>query len=172
MAWRCSGTTNAELISNMRSSSLITSPRVLDAMSRTDRACYTPSSSSAYQDSPQTIGYGATISAPHMHAYAAENLLPLLTPGAKVLDVGSGSGYMLGVFSRLVGDAGKVVGVEHMEQLVQQANANLASDGLADKVKSGRIVNVVGDGRKGWAQEAPFDAIHVGAAAKVSHRPC
>ena len=46
----------------------------------------------AYMDAPQSIGYAATISAPHMHAYALELLLDQLRPGAKVLDVGSGTG--------------------------------------------------------------------------------
>lgn len=171
MAWRCSGSTNAELIANMRNASLITSSRVSDAMSRVDRAHYVPTPRLAYQDSPQTIGYGATISAPHMHAHAAENLLLFLNPGAKVLDVGSGSGYTLAIFHHLISPdsegkgKGKVVGIDHIQALVDQANYNLELDGLGDKVKDGSIVNVCGDGRLGEQTEAPFDAIHVGAAA-------
>ncbi len=164
MAWLCSGATNAELISNMRRSSLITSPLVSDAMSLVDRAHYISNPHTAYQDSPQPIGYGATISAPHMHAHAAENLLPFLQPGAKVLDVGSGSGYTLAIFRHLV-KPGKVVGVEHIQELVDQARVNLSNDGLQNALADGSVVNVCGDGRKGVAEEAPFDAIHVGAAA-------
>lgn len=55
-----------------------------------------------YEDSPQSIGHNATISAPHMHAYALEVLEPKLTKGAKVLDVGSGSGYLAACFSVMV----------------------------------------------------------------------
>ena len=44
--------------------------------------------------SPQSINFNATISAPHMHAYALEYLKDLLKPGGKVLDVGAGSGYL------------------------------------------------------------------------------
>jgi protein-L-isoaspartate(D-aspartate) O-methyltransferase len=148
----------------MRNASLITSPRVSDAMSKVDRVHYVPSKRYAYEDSPQTIGFGATISAPHMHAHAAENLLPFLKPGAKVLDVGSGSGYTLAVFHHLV-DSGKVVGIDHIKDLVEQANTNLAADGLAKAMDDGRITNIFGDGRQGVAGEAPFDAIHVGAAS-------
>jgi hypothetical protein len=64
MAWRCTGLTNAELIANLSAASLISSPRVRAAMTAVDRAHFCPSASFAYEDSPQTIGYGATISAP------------------------------------------------------------------------------------------------------------
>ena len=55
-------------------------------------ACLDQSLQFAYLDAPQGIGCGATISAPHMHAYALELLAEQLRPGAKVLDVGSGTG--------------------------------------------------------------------------------
>ncbi|TFY60960.1 hypothetical protein EVJ58_g4811 [Rhodofomes roseus] len=83
---------------------LINSERVQAAMKRVDRANYVRNPHEAYEDSPQRIGHGATISAPHMHAHAVEYLLPLLHPGARVLDVGSGSGYLCGVLHYLVTD--------------------------------------------------------------------
>ena len=48
----------------------------------------------AYVDAPSPIGFNATISAPHMHASALELLRGHLFPGARVLDVGSGTGYL------------------------------------------------------------------------------
>jgi len=48
----------------------------------------------AYKDSPQLIGFGVTISAPHMHAMCLEVLSSHLRPGARALDVGSGTGYL------------------------------------------------------------------------------
>ncbi|KAJ7879843.1 protein-L-isoaspartate O-methyltransferase [Mycena leptocephala] len=73
-------------------------------MESVDRAHFVTDTgkSAAYTDSPQAIGHGATISAPHMHAYAIDHLLPFLRPGAKVLDIGSGSGYLCAVLHRLV----------------------------------------------------------------------
>lgn len=55
-----------------------------------------------YSDTPQSIGYGVTISAPHMHAYALEILKDHLKEGSKALDVGSGSGYLTACMAIMV----------------------------------------------------------------------
>lgn len=153
----------------MQRSGLIHSDRVTKAMMKVDRANYVHDVSRAYEDSPQVIGHGATISAPHMHAHAVENLLPFLRPGAKVLDVGSGSGYLCAVLHHLVSEnktaGGKVVGIEHIPELVDWSIENLHKDGLGEALDDGRIVMVAGDGRQGYPSAGPFDAIHVGAAA-------
>lgn len=133
-----------------------------------DRANYVPNRRDAYTDSPQLIGCNATISAPHMHAHGAELLLPHLAPGASVLDVGSGTGYLTAVFQRLVG-SGRVTGIEHIEQLVELGRTNTMRDGFAAALADGRLSFVLGDGRKGWAPRAPYSAIHVGAAAPCIH---
>ncbi|KAG6896370.1 hypothetical protein C0992_008739 [Termitomyces sp. T32_za158] len=188
MAWRCSGTTNTQLISNMCAAHIISNTTVANAMHTVDRAHYVRTPESAYDDSPQPIGHGATISAPHMvsplslsplgvlaspglraqHAYAASELLPFLRPGARVLDVGSGSGYLVAVFHHLVGPTGTVVGVEHVHELAQWSKENLRRDGLGNALDEGRIVIVTGDGRQGYASGGPYDAIHVGAAAPTT----
>ncbi|KAI0346660.1 protein-L-isoaspartate O-methyltransferase [Trametopsis cervina] len=169
MAWRSSGRTNAALIANLAQNGIIHSELVSTAMSKVDRAHYVRDKLHAYEDSPQHIGYDATISAPHMHAYAIEHLLPYLKPGAKVLDVGSGSGYLSAVLYHLVvspsGTEGKVVAIEHIPELVDWAVDNLKKDGLGNALSDRRLIMMAGDGRKGYVQEAPYDAIHVGAAA-------
>jgi len=134
-------------------------------MKAVDRANYVPRSEEAYEDSPQAIGHEATISAPHMHAYAAEHLLPYLRPGSKVLDVGSGSGYLVAVLHELVSPGGKVVGIDHIQELVDTSVENLKQDGREDALKKGEIVMITGDGRLGYPEGGPYDAIHVGAAA-------
>lgn len=112
----------------------------------------------------------ATISAPHMHATAAESLLPFLYPGAKVLDIGSGSGYLTHVLANLIEPGGKVVGVDHIQSLVDLARGNLgkSADG-SEMLTSGRVKIVKADGRLGWKESGPYDAIHVGAAAAEAH---
>ncbi|CZT18547.1 related to protein-L-isoaspartate(D-aspartate) O-methyltransferase [Ramularia collo-cygni] len=149
---------------------LITSPRVSKAMKAVDRAHYTPAQ--PYEDSPQPIGHRATISAPHMHAAAAESLLPFLKPGARVLDVGSGSGYLTHVLAELVKPGGTVVGIEHIQPLVDMGATNTSKSPEGSKLlRQGGIKYVKGDGRQGWPEDAPYDAIHVGAAAAGFHEP-
>ncbi|KAJ9604139.1 hypothetical protein H2200_011662 [Cladophialophora chaetospira] len=179
MAWRCSGRTNAELIQNLYTRGLITSPLVRDAMSSVDRAHYCPSSpNAAYEDSPQPIGFGATISAPHMHASACESLLPFMPEGkgAKVLDIGSGSGYLTHVLANIVCGAdgkgdGKVVGIDHIKGLTDMARQNMqrSKEGRL-LLETGKVELITGDGRKGYAEGGPYHAIHVGAAAKEMHQ--
>jgi len=169
MAWRCSGATNTELINNLANNGLINSERVKEAMLKVDRAHYAPAR--PYEDSPQPIGHHATISAPHMHASAAESLLPHLSPGSRVLDIGSGSGYLTAVFANLVGPSGSVVGVDHIQPLVDLASANMKkSDTGKEMLASGQVTFVKADGRLGWKDGAPYDAIHVGAAAAEHHQ--
>ncbi|KAF8633135.1 hypothetical protein AX17_004636 [Amanita inopinata Kibby_2008] len=165
MAWRSSGRSNTELISNLSSYGILKSNTAKNAMTRVDRANYVRNLDNAYEDAPQRIGHGATISAPHMHAYAVENLLPYLKPGAKVLDIGSGSGYLVAIFHHLVGESGKVVGIEHIPELVDWSVENLKKDGLGKALDANQIEVFAGDGREGYPEKGPFDAIHVGAAA-------
>ena len=88
MAWHCSGSSNSALIGNLVLSSILHSPPLRSAFLLVDRADFCPRA--PYEDAPQSIGHGATISAPHMHAHALEELLPAIGGGGKVLDVGSG----------------------------------------------------------------------------------
>jgi protein-L-isoaspartate(D-aspartate) O-methyltransferase len=137
-------------------------------MKETDRKLYCRVAY-PYVDRPQSIGYSATISAPHMHAYALELLQNHLKPNARVLDVGAGSGFLSACFSRYLqaqseSSSGIVVGIEHHPKLVEFAIGNINSDDpklLAD----GKIKIIEGDGRLGCEEFAPYDAIHVGAAA-------
>ncbi|KAJ7767352.1 protein-L-isoaspartate O-methyltransferase [Mycena olivaceomarginata] len=186
MAWRCSGKTNRELVANLMKSKILNLnegqlDRISHAMEAVDRAHFVTNQSAAYNDSPQAIGHGATISAPHMHAYAVDHLLPFLRPGAKVLDVGSGSGYLCAVLHHLVSSyaedqpekvtvAGKVIGIDHIPELVDWSLQNLKKDDRTRRaVEEKQIEMYAGDGRLG--NEGPYDAIHVGAAAPTIPEP-
>ena len=81
------------LVDHLKSERVIKSNEVYEAMLEVDRGDFVDSKY-AYYDSPQSIDYNATISAPHMHAYALEYLKDYLKPGYRALDVGSGSGYL------------------------------------------------------------------------------
>jgi len=168
MAWRCHGKTNGELVNNLKKNGIIKSPAVYEAMKQTDRVHY--SNGMPYQDSPQSIGYHATISAPHMHAAALEALHDQLTrsDNAASLDVGSGTGYLTACFARMMGPSGKSYGIEHIPELACKSIANLNSDNQ-NLLSTGQVTIKTGDGRLGYDPDNRryelYDAIHVGAAA-------
>jgi len=168
MAWRCHGKNNAELVNNLSSNGIVKNSAVFEAMKQTDRKYY--AKGAAYRDAPQSIGYNATISAPHMHAAALEVLHDQLTrsKNAASLDVGSGTGYLTACFARMMGPTGKSYGIEHIPELASRSIENLNNDDK-DLIASGRVTIKTGDGRLGYDPEKKvyelYDAIHVGAAA-------
>jgi len=139
-------------------------------MKSTDRGKYCRFAQDAYFDSPQLIGHNVTISAPHMHAYCLELLKDFLKPGARVLDVGSGSGYLTACLARMVGPKGKVVGIDVIPELVEFSKNNVNNDDFK-LLSEGQIEFKVKDGWKGDPDNAPFDCIHVGAAAATVPKP-
>ncbi|EFO28454.1 protein-L-isoaspartate O-methyltransferase [Loa loa] len=162
MAWMSGADSNVGLVNNLQSNNLFKDKRVRDAMLKVDRADFT--SVTPYGDHPVSIGYGATISAPHMHASSLELLKNHLKEGNRALDVGSGSGYLTACMAIMVGKTGKVVGIDHIQALVDDSKRNIAKH-HGDLLTDHRIILVKGDGRKGYEKEAPYNAIHVGAAA-------
>eukprot|EP01083_Nonionella_stella_P247187 857320_1 len=164
-AWfRSAFKSHGDLVNHLCKSKIITHQEVLQAMLRVDRSdfcLYNP-----YVDSPQTIGYNATISAPHMHAHALNDLYSNLQPGMKTLDIGCGSGYLVVVMAYLVGDKGKVIGIDHIKELTDLSKTNINKH-HSNLLKTKNIEIICGDGRQGYLKEAPYDAIHVGAAAAI-----
>ncbi|KAK4350601.1 hypothetical protein RND71_029914 [Anisodus tanguticus] len=156
---------NKGMIEQLQRYGVIKSQKVTEIMQTVDRGLFVPEGTPAYVDSPMSIGYNATISAPHMHAMCLELLEDRLQPGMHTLDVGSGTGYLTACFALMVGPQGRVVGVEHIPELVAWSIKNVEKSAAAPLLKEGSFSLHVGDGRKGWPEHAPYDAIHVGAAA-------
>jgi protein-L-isoaspartate(D-aspartate) O-methyltransferase len=203
MAWRCSGLTNQQLVDSLARSKIIHTRRVYDAMLAVDRGLFMPSKSVpaavAYQDSPQALGFGATISAPHMHAMCLELLSNQLEPGNRALDVGSGSGYLVATMAVMMGakqqatssaatsstSAAAAAASTEMKQ-ASPTNASISVYGIEhiqelvdmshtnlrrwDPDFASFIHVFKGDGRQGVKGEQ-FDAIHVGAAAPTIPEP-
>jgi len=130
-------------------------PRVLAAMRRVPRHAFVPERwrGDAYADHPLPIGEAQTISQPYIVALMTE--LAAVAPGARVLEVGTGSGYQAAVLAELGAD---VYSVEIVEPLARQARARL------DRLGYGRVHTRHGDGYQGWLEAAPFAAIVVTAA--------
>ncbi len=152
---------------------ILRSESVIRAMLRVPREEFVPPhlKKYAYVDSPLSIGYGQTISAPHMVAMMCEYLE--LDVGHKVLEVGTGSGYHAAVVAEIVAPSdapkekwGHVYTMEIVPELVRFATDNLRRTGYLD-----RITIIHGDGSKGYAEKAPFDRILVTAAAPDIPKP-
>jgi protein-L-isoaspartate(D-aspartate) O-methyltransferase len=182
MAWHSHGDSNKGLVEALVKNCILRSKRAASAMLAVDRALYCRTSSSPYYDAPLPIGYSATISAPHMHANCLQLLEPHLFKGAKVLDIGSGSGYLVAVFAEMVkrsADDSKpsstddskplVFGIEHIPELTEWSRDNLRKSPRTAELLERGVINVsTGDGRLGMKAFAPFDAIHVGAASPTT----
>jgi len=130
--------------------------RVLDAMSRVPRHEFTAERyrDQAYEDYPLPIGEGQTISQPYIVALMLEALA--LTPASRVLEVGTGSGYVTALLGEL---AAQVVSLERHAALASAAGDLLAHLGYTN------VKVIVGDGGQGFPVLAPYDAIMVSAAA-------
>ncbi len=134
------------------------SEKVAKAMLKIPRHLFVPEHiSEAYNDYPLPIGYGQTISAPHMVAIMCELLN--LKEGDKVLEVGAGSGYHAAIVAEIVGEKGKVVTIERIPELAERARKTLEELGIKN------VKVVVGDGSKGYEEDAPYDKIYVTASA-------
>lgn len=137
-------------------------PAVLRAMERVPRHEFVPLAERplAYADRPLPIGEGQTISQPYIVAVMTHLLG--ISPGARVFELGTGSGYQAAVLAEL---GAQVYTVEILPQLAAQARETLERLGY-------RAVQVrAGDGYLGWPEEAPFDAILVTAAGDHIPQP-
>lgn len=153
------------LVENLKDRGILTKPDVINAMLTVPRHKFVPkdAESSAYMDSPLSIGLGQTISAPHMNAMMCEYLK--LKQGDKVLEIGTGSGYHAALCAEIIApknakNPGHVFTIERHEELVKNARKSLEETGYD------RTVTVIhGDGTLGYPNEAPFDKILVTAAS-------
>ena len=137
--------------------------KVFSAMMQVDRKDF--SEENPYEDSPQRIGFNVTISAPHMHAYALEYLSEFCTENSRILDIGSGSGYLTCALSAMTNYKGIVVGVEHIQELIDFSINNVRKN-HGDLLDNKKIIFVNSDGRLGYKEFGPYKAIHVGAAVE------
>ena len=136
----------------------ITEPLVLEAMRVVPRERFVPTALArfAYDDGPLPIGEGQTISQPYIVAVMTQ--AAGLKPGARALEIGTGSGYGAAVLSRI---AAEVYTVERVGALAAEARDRLARLGYAN-------VHVLeGDGTLGWGEHAPYDAIVVTAGGPL-----
>jgi len=126
--------------------------RVIAAMQKVRRHMFIPEEyrdrRDAYGDYPCPIGHGQTISQPFIVAYMTEKIN--LSPGDKVLEIGTGSGYQAAVLAEC---GAEVYSIEIIPELAEHARTVLAEEGYKN------VHVLTGDGYKGWPGKSPFDAI-------------
>jgi len=137
-------------------------PQVLNAMERVPRHEFVEPSyrDQAYEDHPLPINAGQTVSQPYIVALMLEILQ--LEPSARVLEIGTGSGYQTAILAEI---CAHVYSIERHPQLAFEAQEILSRLGYTN------VTLRVGDGGEGWAEYAPFDAVVVSAAAKQIPAP-
>lgn len=141
----------------------ITHERILEAFLRAPREYFARDARRAYENAALPIGYGQTISGPHMVARMTDYLDP--QPDQKVLEIGTGSGYQSSVLSELTNH---VYTIEIVSALANETN------GIYEKYKArfpeyGNIQRKIDDGYNGWPEHAPFDRIIV--TCGIDHVP-
>ncbi len=137
----------------------IRDPQVLRAMETVPRQLFVrpEDASEAFSDRALPLGLGQTISQPYVVALMTE--LARLSPGDRVLEVGTGSGYQAAILAEC---GAEVYSIERLPELAEKARQRLAELGLVVHLR-------VGDGARGWPEHAPYRAILVTAAP--SHVP-
>lgn len=151
------------LIETLVEEGWLKTPRIIEAFKKIKRVDFLPESlkNLAELNEALPIGFGQTISQPLVVAFMLELLEP--KEGEKILDVGSGSGWTSALLAEIVGERGKVIGIEIIPELKDFGEKNVAKYNF---VKKGRVEFVCGDGSKGYEKEAPFDKILVSASVQ------
>jgi len=143
------------MISNQIVSRGIKDIKVIEAFRKVPRHLFVPESSrdAAYDDRPLPIGKGQTISQPYIVAFMTQALN--LSLEDTVLEIGTGSGYQAAILAETVRE---VFTIEIIPGLGEAARERLKKMGYKN------IFVKIGDGYKGWPEQAPFDGIIVTCA--------
>ena len=162
-----------KLVDSLIKQGILRSPNVIKALRAVPRTKFLPADMQGYcsADTPLPIGFGQTISAPHMVSIMNEALD--LMVGHKVLEVGAGSGWHSATIAEVVAprgaprsEWGHVFTLEIVQSLAENAKRNIMNAGYGD-----RVTIVFGDGSKGYPEKAPYDRIVVAAAAPKVPKP-
>lgn len=146
-----------DLVNDLRAKQILRSDFIERGFRAIDRSwfCqYNP-----YFDSASDIGCGMCISSPHIHVLSLELVKKVFPHARKILDVGTGTGYMAAIFACLAPQA-EVYGVDCFPELIEKAESRCKM--VLPESISKRITFYKGQGEKGCLKEAPYDLIYVG----------
>lgn len=165
--------TKEQLVKILIDDGYLKTPSIIKAFQEIDRADFVPENlkDSAYENMALSIGHKQTISQPLVVAFMLELLE--LKPGEKVLEIGTGSGWKTALMAKLVGENGRVISVERIAELYKFARKNIAKYGFLKKYarkfssseqRTALVELILGDGSRGYKEQAPFDKIIAAAA--------
>jgi len=152
-----------DLVDSLVKNNWLKTPGIIRAFKKIKRKDFMPQDIKVLSevDEPMPIGKGQTISQPLTVAFMMEKLSP--KKGDKILDVGSGSGWTTAILASIVGSKGRVIAMEIIPELKEFGEGNVSKYGFIEK---GTVKFILGDGSRGYKEEAPYDRILVSAAAK------
>ncbi len=158
----------SKLVDQLIDQGILKTPEIIAAFRKINRRDFMVEAAKdkAEVNEPFPIGFNQTISQPSTVAFMLELLQP--KKGQIILDIGSGSGWTTALLSEIVGETGKVYAVEIIEELKEFGEKNAEKYGF---VSRGIAKFICADGSKGLEEYAPFDRIHVAAAASEIPRP-
>ncbi len=147
-----------KLINRLIKYGYLKSKEVIDAMRDVPREIFIPENQKkyAYEDIPLEIGYGQTISAPHMVAIMLEALK--LKEDSKVLEIGTGTGYHAALAAKIA-NKGKIYTIERIKELAEIARENFKKLGIKN------VKVIIGNGSLGLPKYAPYSHIYATCSA-------
>lgn len=162
--------TKKELITKLIKEGVLRTKLIIEAFYEIDRINFVPEEykKEAYEDYPLPIGFGQTISQPFTVAFMLELLNP--RPGEKILEIGSGSGWVTALLAYCVSNKKnkishhpQVIAIERIKELKELAEKNVSRYNFIEK---GIVQIILGDGSRGSPQNAPYDKIISAASAE------
>jgi protein-L-isoaspartate(D-aspartate) O-methyltransferase len=150
-----------ELVEHLREQGVLQSPQIVRAFSAINREDFVVRDMKGWAqvDEALPLPSGQTISQPYVVAFMLEKLGP--KAGQKILDIGSGSGWTTALLASIVGQRGKVIGIEVLPELAAFGKTNVAEYNFIDR---GIVDMLCANGKEGYAKEAPYDGILVSAS--------
>jgi protein-L-isoaspartate(D-aspartate) O-methyltransferase len=154
---------NQELVNYLKERGVLRTKEIIDAFLKIDRKNFVKEEyiNQAYFDTPLPTLMGQTISQPYVVAFMLELLQP--QKGQKILDIGFGSGWTTSLLAEIVGENGKVYGIEIVPEVFEFGKKNIEKYNFLQK---GIVEIFLMDGSKGFLEKAPFDRILISAASK------
>jgi protein-L-isoaspartate(D-aspartate) O-methyltransferase len=154
---------NQELANYLKERGVLKTKEIINAFLKIDRKNFVKEEyiDQAYFDTPLPTLMGQTISQPYVVAFMLELLQP--QKGQRILDIGFGSGWTTSLLAEIVGENGKVYGIEIVPEVFEFGKKNIEKYNFLQK---GIVEVFLMDGSKGFPEKAPFDRILVSAASK------